>query len=361
MENQAFNPKNYKVELATHKAQQVIWIKFPYNTKLIEALKQVAKVKWSNSNKSWYAPDVSQYRRLFGLEQKTYNKEALQHIHAANQKAFKRYVQQLQLKAYSPNTIRTYTVEFAQLLKTLGGHKVDDLSSERIRSYFLYCVNTLKRSETAIHSRMNAVKFYFEQVLKRGKIFLEIPRPKKPSTLPKALSVQDVKKMLDAVENNKHKLLLMLCYGMGLRVSELVKIKISDIDSKRRQVLVRSGKGKKDRYVNLPKSILETLRSYYKEYKPKEFLFEGQFGGAYSIRSVQHIFKNAMRKAKVYKPVGVHGLRHSYATHLLEAGTDIAFIQKLLGHKDVKTTLIYTQISNKSLARVKSPLDQLLE
>ncbi|MBX3164758.1 MAG: tyrosine-type recombinase/integrase [Bacteroidetes bacterium] len=361
MENQKFNSANYSFEPATHKTQQVIWIKFPYNKNLIEALKQVAKVKWSSSKKAWYAFDNDHHRQIFVLQAKSHTQEMFRQIHAVNQPAIQRYVQQLQLKAYSPNTIRTYTIEFAQLLKTLSSHKVDDLSSEKVRSYFLYCINTLKLSETSVHSRMNAVKFYFEQVLKRDKIFLEIPRPKKPSTLPKALSVQDVKKMLGTVENDKHKLLLMLCYGMGLRVSELVKLKVTDIDSKRMQVLVQSGKGKKDRYVNLPQSILKLLRAYYKEYKPKKFLFEGHFGGAYSVRSVQNVFKSAMRKAKIYKPVGIHSLRHSYATHLLEAGTDISFIQKLLGHNNIKTTLIYTQISDKNLSKVQSPLDKLLE
>ena len=361
MENQKFNVENYKFELGTHKDQHVIWIKFPYNNKLIEALKQAVKMKWSNSNKSWYTLDVSHYRQLFGIEQKVHTKATFQQINTVNQEAFERYVQQLKLKAYSPHTIRTYTNEFAQFLKTLGAYKVNDLSSERVRSYFLYCINTLKLSENTIHSRMNAIKFYFEQVLKRDRIFIDIPRPKKPSKLPKALAVQDVRKMLASVENTKHKLLLMLCYGMGLRVSELVKLKITDIDSARMQVLVQSGKGKKDRYVNLPQSVLEALRSYYRTYKPTEFLFEGQFGGAYSIRSVQHVFKEAMRKAKINKPVGIHSLRHSYATHLLEAGTDIAFIQKLLGHNDVKTTLIYTQVSDKKIAQIQSPLDNLLK
>jgi site-specific recombinase XerD len=146
---------------------------------------------------------------------------------------------------------------------------------------------------------------------------------------------------------------------MGLRVSEIVKLKITHIDSGRMQVHIASAKGKKDRYVNLPESVLNELRNYYIEYKPKEFLFEGQYGGAYSIRSAQAVFKDAMRKARISKPVGIHSLRHSYATHLLEHGTDISFIQKLLGHKDVSTTLIYAKVGNKSLAKVISPLDRL--
>ena len=136
--------------------------------------------------------------------------------------------------------------------------------------------------------------------------------------------------MLSIVENKKHGLLLKMCYGLGLRVSELVHIKISDIDIGSMQVVVNQGKGKKDKYVNLPESILEDLRAYYKKYQPKEYLFEGQYGGQYSIRSVQLVFKNTMKKAKINKKVGVYGLRYSYDIHLLEAGTDMVFIRKII-------------------------------
>ena len=146
---------------------------------------------------------------------------------------------------------------------------------------------------------------------------------------------------------------------MGLRVSEIVNLKITDIDSKRMQVLVRQGKGKKDRYVNLPESILKELRAYYVAYKPKEFLFEGRYGDQYSIRSVQAVFKNAMKKARINKKVGIHSLRHSYATHLIEQGTDIRFVQELLGHKDIKTTMIYTSLTDQTKRKIKSPLDNL--
>jgi site-specific recombinase XerD len=204
---------------------------------------------------------------------------------------------------------------------------------------------------------MNAIKFYFEQVLGKDKFFMEIPRPKKPSKLPKVIDMNNVKKMLSNVSNIKHRVMLKLCYGMGLRVSEVVGLKISDIDSSRMQVLICQSKGKKDRYANLPESVLDELRIYYREYCPKVYLFEGQAGGQYSIRSVQQVFKQAMAKAKIKKPVGIHSLRHSYATHLLEQGTDISLIKELLGHNDIKTTLIYTQVSNNTLSKVKSPLD----
>ena len=153
--------------------------------------------------------------------------------------------------------------------------------------------------------------------------------------------------------------MLKLCYEMGLRVSEIVNLKITNIDSKRMAVLIEAAKGKKDRYVTLPTSILDELRHYYRAYRPEKYLFEGRYGGQYSIRSVQTVFKNAMRKAKINKSVGLHGLRHSYATHLLECGTDMVFIQKLLGHRDIKTTEIYAKVSNRHLSNIKSPLDDL--
>lgn len=354
-----FQVAHFDFEIGEHQNKPVIWISFPYQQELVNHLKSHTQARWSATNKKWHVPDVAFYRDLFVLEPKYYGKSALTAIHPVNQNALDRYIEQLQLKGYSPNTIRTYVTEFSQLLKIIKSFPVNYLSAEKLRSYFLYCINELKLSESIIHSRMNAVKFYFEQVLNQEKLFLEIPRPKKPSTLPKAISTQDIKKMLDTIENSKHTLLLKLCYGMGLRVSEIVNLKITDIDSKRMQVLVNQGKGKKDRYVNLPESILNELRAYYIEYKPKNFLFEGRYGDQYSIRSVQAVFKNAMKKARINKKVGIHSLRHSYATHLIEQGTDIRFVQELLGHKDIKTTMIYTSLTDQTKRNIKSPLDNL--
>lgn len=189
---------------------------------------------------------------------------------------------------------------------------------DRLRQYLLHCTNDLKLSESTLHSRINACKFYFEKVLHHDKFFFDIPRPKKPLALPKVIHASDIKKIVDATDNLKHNTMLKLCYGMGLRVSEIIQMKIKDIDSKNMQVLVARAKGKKDRYVNLPESLLEQLLRYFKAYRPKEYLFEGQYGGPYTARSVQQVFKNAMAKANVPKTVGIHSLRHSFATHLLE-------------------------------------------
>jgi site-specific recombinase XerD len=351
------NLSNYKVSEGTHNGKNVIWIDFAYSSALKGALKAKLKVRWSASQKLWYASDNATHRQILGLEPQLVGKQLVAGIYPVNLPAFNQLIEALKLKGYSINTIRTYTTEFAALLHAIKQHPVAQLTPERIRSYMLYCISKLKLSESHLHSRMNAIKFYFEKVLKRPDYLAEIPRPKRPTQLPKVVAKTDVKRMLQKVTNIKHRVLLKLCYGMGLRVSELIELKITDVDSKRMQVHIRNAKGKKDRYVTLPETVLEELREYFRTYKPNEYLFEGQFGGKYSVRSAQAVFRQAMKKAKINKAVGIHGLRHSYATHLLESGTDISLIKELLGHKDIKTTLGYTHVAKQHLAKIKSPLD----
>lgn len=354
-----FDPEIFHFEIGTHHGKNIIWVKFPYKKESIELLKKYSKPKWSQSQKSWYVADSKNYRKLWGLDISVVGKETITKIAPENYQQFQKFINQLKLKAYSENTIRTYSVEFAQLLYVLKSHPVESMTEERLKSYFLYCIEKLNISENHLQSRINAIKFYFEQVLHRQKMFIDIPRPKKPLLLPKALNTAEISKIIAATENSKHQLILKMCYGMGLRVSEIVNIKIEDIDSKAMRVLIARTKGKKDRYVNLPESIIVELRQYYKCYQPKIYLFEGQFGGKYSVRSAQSVFKIAMNKAGIRKTVGIHSLRHSYATHLLELGTDISLIQKLLGHNDIKTTLIYANVTDKHTRNVKSPLDSL--
>jgi len=359
-EHGKFNHHLFIFSLGEHREKKVIWVGFPYNFQLVNHLKQYAKPYWSATKKCWYLPDNMSNRTLCHLELAVTGKEVVAKISTVNMPEFERFQDRLRLKSYSPNTLRTYSIEFAQLLYLLKDYPVKDLSPEKLQSYFLYCTKALKLSENGIHSRMNAIKFYFEQVLHREKMFFDIPRPKKPLLLPKSLNTVEVKKLFEVTDNIKHRLILQLCYGMGLRVSEIVHLKIEDIDSVSMRVLIQCGKGKKDRYVNLPQSVLEDLRNYYMVFRPKQFLFEGQSGGQYTIRSAQLVFGTAMKKAGIQKTIGIHGLRHSYATHLLEYGTDISFIQKLLGHNDIKTTLRYTHITSPAIQGIKSPLDRLV-
>lgn len=357
--NSFFHHHFYTAELGEFEGKDVIWVRFPKDFNLIKHLKFFTKPWWSNSQKCWYLSDQNSYRALFGLEEKIVGKQFLLKINEVNQHAIHDLIDCLKMKGYSNNTIKTYCTEFAHLLCVLKEFPVQNLSAEKLKAYILYCINELQVSENHLHSRINAIKFYFEKVLKREKMFFDIPRPKKPLLLPKALNSKEIAKIIKVTENPKHKLIIQLCYGMGLRVSEIAKLKVENIDSAGMRVLIAQSKGKKDRYVNLPESILSDLRKYYKNFRPKVYLFEGQFGGQYSTRSVQSVFKTAMKKAKIYKNVGVHALRYSYATHLLESGTDISLIQKLLGHNDIKTTLVYTQVVDQTLQNVKSPLDRI--
>lgn len=191
-------------------------------------------------------------------------------------------------------------------------------------------------------------------------MFFDIPRPKKKISLPNVLSVSQIEKLFGQLENLKHKTMLYLAYSAGLRVSEVVNLKIKDIHSERMVINIKGAKGKKDRRVALSEGVLALLRKYYTCYKPKDWLFEGQFEGeSYSTRSLQSIFHRAKTSANILQDVTFHSLRHSYATHLYEAGTDIKLIQELLGHNDLKTTLRYTHVSKRNLETIKSPFDNL--
>ncbi|GAA4976200.1 tyrosine-type recombinase/integrase [Algibacter aquimarinus] len=354
------NLTNYDFKLGVHKNKNVIWIVFDYNKQIqTELQKQFPSSKYSATNKCWYLPDLPAIRKTLKMQQELPGKKLLNNIHHINQQAFIDYRNQLQIKSYSINTQRMYLSEFAELLYLINDYPVQDLNPKRLKDYFLYCVQHLKMKERKMNGKINAVKFYFEQVIHRPKMFFDIPRPKKPSTLPKLLSKYEIKRIINATTNLKHKIAIKLCYGMGLRVSEVVNIKLHHINSSRMVVHIVGAKGKKDRYVPLPSTILNELRTYYTIYKPNEYLFEGQYGGSYSKSSLQQIFKKALRKAGVNKKIGIHGLRHSYATHLLESGADLRFIQELLGHHSIKTTQLYTKVSQGHMRKIKSPLDSL--
>ena len=350
----------YTYQKAQHRGKKIILIGFKYDQKLQEDLrKRFPSAKWSKTKSSWYLPDLPSVRKALFVAQEQLTDRALLKIDPVNRQAYLLLHEQLKLKQYSSNTIKQYLSEFLHLLILLKAFSVEALTPKRLKDYFLYCLKEEKMGERKMNGKINAIKFYFEQVLHRPKMFFDIPRPKKPQTLPKTLSKKEVKRIIAATTNLKHSVALQLCYGMGLRVSEVVNLKVADVDSERMVVYIKGAKGKKDRVVPLPVSILPLLRRYYLDYRPTTYLLEGQYGGQYSKASTQNIFKTAMRKARVYKRVGIHGLRHSYATHLLEAGADMRFIQELLGHNSIKTTQIYTKVTPRSLSNIASPLDTL--
>jgi integrase/recombinase XerD len=207
---------------------------------------------------------------------------------------------------------------------------------------------------------VNGLKLFYREVEKSRMDIEKIHRPKREFKLPNVLSKEEIKGILEAHANVKHRAMLSLIYACGLRRSELLNLKPTDVDSKRMVLVIRNAKGRKDRIAPLSAKVLEMLRTYYKAYKPKRWLFEGQYAGTpYSAKSLQSVLKQALVKANIHKPVTLHWLRHSYATHLLEGGTDLRYIQELLGHKSSKTTEIYTHVSTKQIQQIKSPFDSL--
>jgi integrase/recombinase XerD len=345
----------------THRNQKVILCFFDYDPALVALFrKNFPNAKWSRSYTSWYVPDNTGYRNRLGLQNPEIGASFLPKMFAQNQQEFIAFRNALTQKAFSKATIKTYLSEFAQLLILLKQHPVNELTKKKLNAYFLYCIKKLKHSENQVYSRMNAIKSYFKLVLNREEIFDQVIKPKATKSLPKVLSKEEVKKLFVTTTNLKHLLVLKMAYGMGLRVSELIALKYRNIDFDRDQVHIEAAKGKKDRYVNLPRTLIPLLQDYLKVYQPVDYLFEGQFANQYTTRSAQAVFKNAMEKAKITKSVGIHGLRHSYATHLLEAGTDMVFIQKLLGHSAIKTTEMYAKVSNRLISKVESPLDSIV-
>lgn len=279
-----------------------------------------------------------------------------------NLEELRRFVELLKLKAYSPSTIKTYRNELLQLLQLLKSKCVNQLTADDLRRYFVYCFEKLRLTENTLHSRINAVKFYFEQVLRREKFYWDIPRPKKPFQLPRVLDERELERMFASVTNIKHKALLFTAYSAGLRVSEVVGLKLCDIDGKRMQIHIENGKGKKDRYVGLSLLLLDVLRAYLRKSNPRptKYLFEGETPGLpYTSRSAQLVFHQAKRKAGIKKEVSFHALRHSFATHLLERGVDIRYIKDLLGHFSIKTTERYLHVKKEDLITIINPLDEL--
>ncbi len=371
-----------------HRKQESIAIQFAHHININDAIKKVKDVKWSSTHKCWYIPCTKMHYDLLTiavkelaiinnsdlrkyLEQRnvlspgkkisatTANIITNFPINESNRNALDAFKNMLTLKAYSPNTIRSYSNEFYQLLRLLGERDVNALQKPHLMSYLLWLIEKKGASETQVHTAINAIKFYFEQVLRKPKEYYNVPRPKKPMKLPSILAEEEMKGMIMTIKNLKHRAIVMTGYSAGLRVSEIVNLKITDIDSKRMMLHLRGAKGKKDRMVPLSKKMLSTLRDYYKEYKPKEFVFEGANGGAYTSRSIQLILQEAKKKAGITKKGSTHMLRHSYATHLLESGTDIRYIQELLGHNNIKTTVRYTHVSKKGIDKIESPLDKL--
>lgn len=274
------------------------------------------------------------------------------------QEALHRTEEQLKVRRYSWRTVKSYLGHLRHFFAHHPKLFLAEVDEQVIRTYIVGRVANGNYSESTQGQLLNAIKFWLEQVEGREKAFIDL-RPKKKKRLPKVLSVEEVVRLFNAVANLKHRCILKTIYSGGLRLSEVTNLRIADIHSDRMQIFVYGGKGKKDRYTTLSRSLLKDLRTYFKEYRPDYWLFEGQSGGQYSVRSVQAVLKKAVKASKINPYATVHTLRHSYATHLLEQGTSLRHIQELLGHESSATTELYTHVSNHEKQQVISPLDRL--
>jgi len=377
-----------------HKNEERLAIIFPYNPEISKSIKRISGIKWTQTHKCWHLPlnkesvdnivkatgeiakiDVSELkshlekRKLitnvitqtrsdsgFKITESRFETFALSH---ENLKLLDQTVKTLKLKAYSNNTIELYRGELQQIMRLLKEKRLAELTPGQIKSYLLWLLEKRQSSESKVHTTLNALKFCFEQVLHLPKIFIEIPRPKKHLQLPKVHAPEQIKKIIKLTTNEKHKTMLMLAYATGLRLQEIINLKIQDINSARMVINVIKAKGKKDRQVILSEKLLIQLRKYFKLFKPKEWLFESNPGKQYGYRSLQMVFSRSKEAAGIKIPGGIHTMRHSFATHLLENGTDLRLIQELLGHNSIKTTIRYTHVSKAEIQKVKSPLDNL--
>ncbi len=361
----------------------VIKVVFPYNPTFIGKIKAISGRKWYPEGKYWSFPNTNGTleKILKVFEGQEINLEpALQNVIARDKvvpaKAekqsqvkippfvkgdtggFETLRRELLLRKYSHKTVKCYLYYNKDLQNFTKKHP-SEIDDRDIKNYLLHLVEKKAAATSTLNQAINALKFYYGSMLKK-KFVYEVKRPRKDKKLPVILSQEEVAKILSSASNIKHKAILMLVYSAGLRVGEVVKLKLEDIDSNRMIIHLKGSKGRKDRYTILSQTALGVLREYWQEYRPKKWLFSGQDKERHiTTRTVEKIFSNVCEIAKILKPVTVHSLRHSFATHLLESGVDLRYIQEILGHKSSKTTEIYTHVSTKDLGRFTSPLDRL--
>jgi integrase/recombinase XerD len=279
----------------------------------------------------------------------------------SHKKAMFAYADKLKLRRYSENTYRTYGMYFKLFLKAHIHLDPENITDEDIKNYLLSVVTEYNYASKTQNQIINAIKFYYEQVLELVKKEYWIARPRKETKLPRIISEEDVVRLISAANNTKHQCIIAMLYSAGLRRSELLNLKIADVDLDRMQVFVRGAKGKKDRVTLLSVRLAAALESYYLHYKPIYWMFEGRSQSQYSSTSLSKLISRARQKAGIKKTITPHILRHSFATHLLDKGVDIRYIQELLGHNSVSTTEIYTHVSKKDLQLIKSPLDSIFD
>ena len=346
---------NWKAKIITHKNEKRIAVYFEKNAEFIARIKEFDGSKWSQSLVAWHLPDTEENRirfKIMPISQTIPSGEGIAQI--------EKFKQWLRSKRYSESTLTTYSEALKSFLIFYRDKSIAEITNEDVVVYNNEFILKNNLSASYQNQIVNAIKLFFKTIRETKIEIDKIHRPKRAKLLPNVLSKEEIKLILNAHSNIKHKMMLSLIYSCGLRCGELLALQPVHIDSKRNIVLLKNSKGKKDRIAPLSPKILEMLRTYFVAYKPKTYLFEGlNPGEPYSDKSLQSVLKQALQKVGNTKPVTLHWLRHSYATHLLESGTDLRYIQELLGHSSSKTTEIYTHVSTKSIQQIKSPFDDL--
>jgi len=354
--------------------QPIITINFRYDYEIKELVKRFPGCNWDNKRRIWWvsysekriAELITFFKDKVWLD---YNdcKEVVGSVKFPDIPKLDKLLGEevgkfenwMRNKRYSESTVKTYkesVIIFLRFLENKEIHEIVNNDLERFNSEYILFRGYSSSYQNQV---VNGIKLFFKN--RRGIKFNPeiVYRPKTEKTLPNVLSKEEVARILNAPVNLKHRLMLMLLYACGLRRGELLKLKLEHIQRERGLLLIKQGKGKKDRLVTLPAPLIIEIEKYYRSYKPREYIFEGQKGGTYSEKSLAEVLKNAVQKAGIKKQVTPHWLRHSYATHLLERGTDLRYIQELLGHNSSRTTEIYTHVSRKSLQGIKSPFEDL--
>ena len=376
--------KSIVVKKLFHRNMHCLALHFDKDTELISYVRKIPGVKFSYTNLCWYVPetadamkqisdclkdkvhlDLSAFKTITIAEEIGTSLPAhggtpkIKELNADQVQALRMVEQKLILRGYSENTQRTYLQHFKQfLLFYYDSHPVE-ISEMEIRNYILYLIEKCKLSKSTQNQSINAIKFFYEKVLLQERKVYYLDRPMKDKKLPEVLSQEEVMGVFEALDNIKHRTMLMLIYSAGLRRSEMLGLRIGDVDFNRSVVFIRNAKGHKDRQSVLAQNMVPMLQQYLKEFAPGFWLFEGRAGERYSASSLQQVFKQAAKKAGIKKIVRLHMLRHSFATHLLESGTSTRYIQVLLGHESPKTTEIYAHVSRFALDKIRSPLDQM--
>lgn len=365
------NNYSITIKLAKLNNQEVIGIYFPYSIEVIDFVKCTKGTRYNSDGDFWYIKNsrkslVSFYSKLQGkveivfdeIIKEKYSKNKYQIHIKYNLELLEQYTKYLQGKRYAERTIEVYTSMIRHLfvhLESKGGF--NDIDNNDINNFTQEVLYLKKYSISYQRQFISAVKLLGVMHPKFSISEIELSRPKRDNILPVVLSQNQIIKILQVTVNLKHRIILALLYSSGLRISEALSLKLSHINFDRKQILVRQSKGRKDRIVPLANSVLPLLNNYVQSYSVKNLLFEGEAGGKYSQSSVRKFLKKSAIKSGIITRVTPHMLRHSYATHLLEDGTDIRYIQELLGHNDPKTTMIYTHVTRKELLRIESPLD----